>query len=183
MPPARWLSVTLRRTLVWADGTIWVSVQGERAMLDRRRNRDRPGDELVRHALDLGDDRKAPRADRPEPDATVSQREHGRAPPVSSVPPASRSIVSNGDVHSLQRARGDVEAGRDWSTSTPIPHTPCSCAASRTPRPQALATWKTTRNPCAIGRERPLCPSGGRRVVRVAAERRHVRIGGAAPAS
>src|SRR6476619_2555371 len=38
----------------------------------------------------------------------------------------------------------------DWSPSTPIPHTFCSLAASRAPRPQPPATWKTTFEPAAI---------------------------------
>jgi len=38
----------------------------------------------------------------------------------------------------------------DWSTSTPIPHTPFSFATRSVPNPQAPATLKTDPAPLAI---------------------------------
>ena len=71
--------------------------------------------------------------------------------PVSSVPRASASIVSNTATSNLFSALvGMCRPRWDWSTSTPIPQIPRSLAASSAPRPQVEATWNTTREPFAI---------------------------------
>ena len=79
------------------------------------------------------------------------RREKRDVRPVSSVPRTSSSIVSNTATSILFTALVSMCRPRwDWSTSTPIPQIPRSLAASSAPRPQALATWNTTRDPFAI---------------------------------
>ncbi len=87
-------------------------------------------------------------APRPTPRFSREKRD---VRPVSSVPRASASIVSNTATSNLISALVSMCRPRwDWSTSTPIPQIPRSPAASSAPRPQASATWNTTREPFAI---------------------------------
>src|SRR5437867_2108828 len=122
-----------------------------RALSDRVRDRNRPGDNLSPYLLDLGDKRARHFwADRAETDPPF-RREKREVRPVLKVPRTSSSIVSKTATSSLFTALVRMCRPRwDWSTSTPIPQIPYSVAASSAPSPQALATWNTTRDPFAI---------------------------------
>src|SRR5438552_12413284 len=82
-----------------------------RALSDRVRDRNRPGDNLSPDLLDLGDKRARHFwADRAEPDAVVWEREDGGAAGLERPLHELLDRAKDGDIQPLHRARQDVGA-------------------------------------------------------------------------
>ena len=145
------------------DGFVWVSIQSE-ALCDRGRDRDLAGDDPALTSSISALSERGTRAlivPRPTP---RFRREKREVRPVSSVPRASSSIVSNTATSSLFTALVSMCWPRwDWSTSTPIPQIPRSLAASSAPRPQARRPGTRLAIPSRSGSGRPTYLSGSRK--------------------
>src|SRR5438128_7987640 len=106
-----------------------------RALSDRVRDRNRPGDNLGPDALDLGDKRgRHFWADRAEPDAAVSKGEAGGAAGLEGPAHELLDRVEDGHVQSLHRARQDVrsEVGLvDINSDTPDSMLSCRLECSK----------------------------------------------------
>src|SRR5436309_6362837 len=101
---------TRRRT--WP---LWTGVSGfryrARALCDRARNRDLPGDDLSPHVLDLGLERaRHRRADRAEADTAVPEGEAERATGLERPAREFPDRVEHGHVQPLHRTRQYVRA-------------------------------------------------------------------------
>src|SRR5829696_2370663 len=152
-----------------------------RALCDRARDRDLPGDDLGPDVLDLGLERAGhPRADRAEADTPVAEGEAGGATGLE--PPARELLdrVEHGHVHPLHRARQYVpaEVGLVDIDSDP----PDATLACRLQRPEAAGPGDLEHDSRSLRDlaqgDRPAL-HGVEEVVGIAVQRRDARIGSA----
>src|SRR5690348_7945898 len=98
------------RRPTWRRGTGWSGFRYRaRALCDRARDRDLPGDDLGADVLDLGLERAGHRrVDRAETDTAVLEGEAGGATGLERPARELLDRVEDGHVHPLHRARQDV---------------------------------------------------------------------------
>src|SRR5215203_2425370 len=170
---------TRRRTWpLWTGGPSGFRSRA-RALCDRARDRDLPGDDLGPDVLDLGLERAGHRrADRAEGDTAVPEGEAGRATGLE--PPARELLdrVEHGHVHPLHRARQYVaaEVGLVDIDSDP----PDSTLACRLQRPEAAGPGDLEHDSRSLRDlaqgDRPTF-HGVEEVVGIAVQHRDARIG------